>query len=202
MILMQPFGLPNAGLVLPIPSTTPCYNRRMTRNAASTSGSTTPKTLADGPRLVRVVAFKRFLLLVWAVWLSVVFVSNLADAAKGLGWLPDSWAFASGNLQFIRQTTARYGTPDTVNGVMFAGVIVWEGAAAVLFWRAVCAWRGCGIGRRAVYQAFATSLFLWAGFLVADEVFIAYPLEGTHLRLFVAQLVTLLAVELLPECSG
>jgi hypothetical protein len=40
---------------------------------------------------------------------------------------------------------------------------------------------------------------LWSAFLVADEVLIAYPLEGTHLRLFVAHLVTLLAVELLPE---
>ena len=35
--------------------------------------------------------------------------------------------------------------------------------------------------------------------LVADEVFVAYPLESTHLRLFIAHLVTLLAVEQLPE---
>jgi len=43
---------------------------------------------------------------------------------------------------------------------------------------------------------------LWvkaAAFLVADEVFFAYPVEGTHLRLFTAQLATLLAIELLPE---
>jgi hypothetical protein len=149
---------------------------------------------AAGP----VVALKRLLLLGWAVWLSVVFLSNLADAAKGLGWLPESWAFASGNLQSVRQTTARYGTPDAVNGVLFAGVVVWEGVAAALFWRAAWAFRGRGAGRITVYHAFATSLLLWAGFLVADEIYIAYPLEGTHLRLFTAQLVTLLAVELLP----
>ena len=35
--------------------------------------------------------------------------------------------------------------------------------------------------------------------LVADEVCIAYPPESTHLRLFIAVLVTLLAVEMLPE---
>lgn len=152
----------------------------------------------SGPA-VPVVALKRLLLLVWAVWLSVVFLSNLADDAKGLGLLPESWAFASGNLQFIRETTARYGTPDAVNGALFAGVIIWEGVAAALFWRAAWAFRGRGAGRRAVYQAFTASLLLWAGFLVADEVFIAYPLEGTHLRLLVAHLVTLLAVELLPD---
>ena len=49
---------------------------------------------------------KRSLLLFWAVWLSVVFLTNLADAGKGLGLLGDSWAFASGNLKFIKETTA------------------------------------------------------------------------------------------------
>jgi hypothetical protein len=146
-----------------------------------------------------VVAFKRFLLLAWAFWLSVVFLSNLADAAKGLGWLDKSWAFASGNLQFIRETTARYATPDAVNGVLFAGVVVWEGVAAMLFWRAARAYRGQGVGRRDVYRAFSASLLLWAGFLVADELFIAYPLESAHLRLFMAHLLTLLAIELLPD---
>ncbi len=102
-----------------------------------------------------VVAFKRLLLLSWPVWLSVVFLSNLADAAKGLGWLPESWAFASGNLRFIRGATARYGTPGVVNGALFAGVVVWEGVAAALFWRAAWAFRGRGAGRRAVYRATA-----------------------------------------------
>ena len=45
------------------------------------------------------------------------------------------------------------------------------------------------------------SLLLWGAFLLADEVFIAYPVAATHLRLFTAQLATLLAVELLPEES-
>jgi hypothetical protein len=171
----------------------------MARDAADSSCPTPPPTVGDRLRPAPAVAFKRLLLLVWAVWLSVVFLSNLADAAKGLGWLPESWTFASGNLHFIRETTARYGTPDAVNGALFAGVVVWEGVATVLFWRAAWAFRGGGVGREAVYRAFAVSLLLWAGFLVADEVFIAYPLAATHLRLFVAHLVTLLAVELLPE---
>jgi hypothetical protein len=42
-------------------------------------------------------------------------------------------------------------------------------------------------------------LLLWGAFLVADEVFIACVVAATQLRLFTAQLVTLLAIELLPE---
>ena len=148
---------------------------------------------------MHVIFFKRVLVFFWALWFSVVFLSNLADAGKGLGLLNESWAFASGNLTSIRETTARYGTPDLANWILFAGVIVWEGVAVVLFWRAGWRFRGRESGRKTLYAAFTTSMLLWGAFLVADEIFIAYPLEGTHLRLFIAHLTTLLAVELLPE---
>ena len=147
----------------------------------------------------QVILLKRVLLLFWAVWLSVVFLSNLADAGKGIGLLGESWAFASGNLSFIKETTARYGTPDLVNALLFAGVIFWEGIAALLFWLAGWTVRGKDSGRKVLYYAFTTSLLLWGAFLIADEVCIAYPVESTHLRLFIAHLVTLLAIELLPE---
>src|SRR5262249_50181439 len=113
--------------------------------------------------------------------------------------LGKSWSFASGNFQLVKDTTARYGIPETANAALFAGVILLEGVAAVLFWRAGWTFRGRGSGRKILYWAFTTSLLLWGAFLIADEVFIAYPLESTHLGLFIANLVTLLAVELLPE---
>jgi hypothetical protein len=144
------------------------------------------------------VLLKRSLLLFWAVWLTIVFLTNIADAAKAAGLLDESWAFASGNYRFVTETTARYGTPCWANAVMFAGVIVWEGLAAVLFWRAGWMFRRAS-GRSARYAAFTASLLLWAAFMVSDEIFIAYAVEGVHLRLFIAQLGTLLAVELLPE---
>jgi hypothetical protein len=146
------------------------------------------------------VLLKRLLLACWAVWLTVVFATNLADAGKALGLLPQSWAFASGNYLFLVETTARYGTPAWLNLLLFGGVICWEGAAALLFWLSCV--RICGKVRRdgrTLYAAFMTSLSLWAAFMVADEVFIAYAVEATHLRLFIAQLATLLVIELLPE---
>jgi hypothetical protein len=146
-----------------------------------------------------VILLKRLLLFFWAFWFTVVFLTNLADAGKGLGILNESWVFASGNWQLIQETTARYRTPAAVNVILFAGVILWEAVAAVLFWLAGWRFRGRSSTRKAEYLAFTTSLLLWCAFLVADEVFIAYPLESTHLRLFVVHLVTLLAVELLPE---
>jgi hypothetical protein len=144
-------------------------------------------------------SLKRTLLAFWAVWLTVVLATNVLDAGKALGWLEESWAFASGNYHLLAETTSRYGTPAWVNAWLFLGVIGWEGVAALLFWLACWQFRGGGAGRRSVYAAFTAGLTLWGAFLVADEVFITYAVAGTHLRLFTAQLVTLLAIELLPE---
>jgi hypothetical protein len=151
----------------------------------------------NAPPARHVVLLKRGLLLFWAAWLSLVVATNVLDGAKAAGLLGGSWAFASGNYAFLGQTTARYGTPGWVNGLLFAGVICWEGLAAVLFGLAWRTYRG-----RLLYPAFAAGLSLWAAFILADEVFVAYAVEGTHWRLFTAQLATLLAVELLPEGEG
>lgn len=143
---------------------------------------------------------KGCLLAFWAVWQSVVFITNLLDAGKAIGLLEESWAFASGNWRFLVETTARYGTPTWLNAGLFFGVICWEGLTALLFWLAFFKYRSNGAGaRRIVHAAFTAGLMLWAAFMIADEVFIAYAVEGTHLRLFIAQLATLLAIELLPE---
>lgn len=141
------------------------------------------------------MTLKRALLLFWAAYFSLTLLTNVADAAKTLGVLGPSWRFASGNYVFLVDTTARYGTSEEVNAALFAGVIVWEGLAAVLFWLASSAFPR----RRLLYAAFTVGLMLWAAFIVADEVSIAYAVEATHWRLFTALLGTLLVVELLPD---
>jgi hypothetical protein len=144
------------------------------------------------------VLLKRALLFFWAAWLALVFLTNLLDGLKALGLLAESWPFASGNYRFMVETTARYHPPAWVNGLLFAGVVGWEAIAAVLFAWAALSFRGRG-EQRGLYPAFLVSLMLWAAFLIAEEVCIAYTVEAVHFRLFTAELATLLVVELLPE---
>jgi hypothetical protein len=87
-----------------------------------------------------------------------------------------------------------HGTPTALVVVLFLGVIAWETLAALLFWRALVART-----RRAIYAAFTASLALWATFALADEIFVAYALGAVHLRLFGVQLLSLLALRLLPD---
>jgi hypothetical protein len=137
------------------------------------------------------------LLLFWAAWLTLAFGSNACDILKTLGWLAESWPFASGNYDFLVRTTARYGPPAWINGLLFGGVMAWQAGAALLFWRAGLRSGGPN-GQAAARLALAVGIALWAAFMLADEVCIAYPIERTHLGLFIAQLATLLVVELLP----
>lgn len=143
---------------------------------------------------------KRFLLLFWSLWLTLVVAGNVCDALKELGYLGDAWRFNSGNYRFMIETTNRYDKPAWLDGFLFLGVILWETAAAVLFWLAW--WEGRSkraADARLLAPAFSVGLMLWGGFLLADEFFIAYPVGSTHRQLFIAQLITLLALYLLPE---
>jgi hypothetical protein len=146
-----------------------------------------------------VIALKRTLLAFWALWFTMVFATNLFDAAKTLGLLAESWPLASGNYRAIVEATARYEPPAWLNGLLFLAVLCWEAVVTALFWLAGWRYRSNGIGRQTLYTAFTCGLTLWAAFLIADEVCIAYAVTGAHLRLFVAQLVTLVAIEVLPE---
>ena len=61
-------------------------------------------------RLLRLL--KLAVLTGWALWFSVVLLTNVLDALRHLGLLPDGWRMASGNFDVIRSVTARYHIPD------------------------------------------------------------------------------------------
>jgi hypothetical protein len=150
----------------------------------------------------RSVLLKRFLLAFWALYLTLVFSSNLFDALKSLGWLSSSWRFVSGNYSLVASTTAVYDAPPGLTAGLFAGVLCWEALAALLFWWAAFGFRGKERpGGGAAFAAMATGLALWSSFIISEEVFVSYKIESVHWGLFTAQLATLLVVELLPENS-
>lgn len=136
----------------------------------------------------------RGILLFWALYFSIVALTNTFDAARSFGVLPPGWTLASGNYALVVKVTAVHGTPMAVVLILFLGVIAWEALSAVLFWRALMTRT-----RRAVYAAFTMSLALWAVFALVDEIFIAYTLGGVHRDLFGIELVSLLALRLLPD---
>lgn len=145
---------------------------------------------------------RRGLVLFWAAWFSLVLATNAADALRALGLVAPAESFASGNFALVRETVSRHGVPAWGAAVLFAGVLAWQGAAAVLLWRAGLDARAFAVRLHPkVATAFGVGIGLWAAFLLADELFLAYAVARTHVGLFSAQLLTLLAIALLPDPS-
>ena len=136
----------------------------------------------------------------WAIWFAVVFAGNVCDGLKAATILPQQWPFASGNYAFMCGVTQPFHVPEALPVIMFAGVVAWEGIATVFFFRAAyLSWCKSNSARHATQSAFAIGLALRAAFAIADEVFIAYAVEATHMRLFTAQLVSLLYLALVSD---
>lgn len=141
---------------------------------------------------------KRGIILFWALWLTVVVVTNVLNALQALGVLPASFKFVSGNWQWINQTMDPLNVPRALQAFMFAGVIGWELLAAILFWRALADFRNRPLMQeRVTLAACGVNLALWAAFQVLDEVFLAYQPEGVHRVIFGNQILTLLLLSML-----
>jgi hypothetical protein len=142
---------------------------------------------------------RRGLLLFWSTWFTVVFASNLTDGLKQAGLLPDGWRFASGNFALIVESVRVYALGASWAALLFAAVVLLQLAAAALFWRAFLDRRALEPESPKALQAFSLGLALFAGFLVADEVFVVYDrvpgLGITHLLVLCGLLLSCLVVQ-------
>jgi membrane associated rhomboid family serine protease len=143
---------------------------------------------------------KRVILLFWSVWITVVVGMNIGDGLKALGILPEDWKVASGNYEQIVKVSGIYGTPRWLDFALFLGAAVWEMICALLFWWALRRFaKNHRRSWRLVYLAFTSLLALFCAFILSDEIFHAYKVEGDHRGIAVLLLASLLALQLLPE---
>ena len=153
---------------------------------------------APGPPMLerlRLSTLQSGLVLFWALWLSLVTLTNTFDALRQLGLLPEAFTFASYNFDLVRETVGAHGIGTPLAVLLFAGVLVWELLASLLLWRAWAAMLHGAHGTAAeVTQAFVLSLALWAAFLIATEMTVNYVTAGTHKSTLIAQLATLLVI--------
>jgi len=129
---------------------------------------------------------QKIVLAFWSCYFSIVTLTNILDAIRALGLLSKDWKFASGNFEMILQTTANLEVPAGVNAFLFCGVIILELTASILFWKSVFHTTDTNI-----YSSHSAGLILFAGFIMADEIFFAYAVEATHMRIFFGLLVSL-----------
>jgi len=133
------------------------------------------------------------------MWQLLVFLTNLFEGLKLLRIVPPYWRFASQNYQAVAQATGAYKAPSWMPQTLFLGVLVWQLGTLILFGRAlIFAWSDRALRLSSAMEAFTASLSLLAAFIIADEIFKQYDVERAHILFFTAQLLTLLALYILP----
>jgi hypothetical protein len=150
--------------------------------------------LAARPGLV----FKRLVLLIGAVYFTCVVVTNVVDFVATVGGY-DWVVLNSGNSSYIDSITKAYSMPSGFTEVAVLAAALAEGLGAILFWRAVVRYRGDGSGVREAWWALTWNVFVWLGFIVGTEVFIAYTSESPFRELLIIGLGMALVVALVPD---
>ncbi len=145
---------------------------------------------------------KRLIVVFWALWWSLAFLTDLLGAAKELGMLALPWLPHS-NYPGLVAALAPYQVPVWLPGFLFAGIICWSFLSSILLWLAVATpRRPLARWRMRVNRAFIVSLSLWLAFFIADQVVMRFDLEENHMVQGGFQLLCLLALYLLPDDDG
>lgn len=145
--------------------------------------------------------FKLGILLFWGIWFSIAFLTNMTDFLMTINIMSVS-SVRSGNYNALEKVISIYNTPHDFLNILFSLDIFAQGLSAILFFIATfCFWKRIYIWQT-INTAFSISIFLWAIFLIMEEIFIAYSYETTHITLFMFELISLIALHLLPHSTS
>lgn len=169
--------------------------RDTTTQTGARVGSTRLKT--DGGRRGLIGPQGAVILVIgfWAVWFTFVFLTNFFEGLVQLDILGEGWSFASGNYPFLEDVMGVHDTPGIIVSLVFTLGVVWELAVAAAMWWTVVGYYSGTAPKDRMYLAFLLAVGFFAGFLVLTEIFIAYGLADTHVRLFIAALVSMYVVD-------
>ena len=134
----------------------------------------------------------------WGMWFLLASLTNIFDLFNVFGILTPEWRFRSGNYLLLSQALSIYDVGSMCTNLLFICDILVQGTAATLFF--IAAWHFWHQKNAWIYinAAFTLSIALWGMFIIMEETFIAYAFEEVHRSLFSLELISLLALHLLP----
>ena len=120
---------------------------------------------------------------------------NIVDWMTNHGYRGKYFRSSSKNLELMERVAKRHGSGASAIGVLFAVIMSWELLSAAAY-----------LGAFALYltgnfvllpYAFFAGMGLFAGLVLGNEAFVYYDDEEEHILMFLAQLVSYIAVVLL-----
>jgi len=127
------------------------------------------------------ISVRRATLAVLSGWHGLAAFKNLCDLGASFGIVPGAARWRSHNLAAIEKLLVPLRLPRPALGVLMAGVIVLEGAAALAF------------ARGDDELAFTLAVALFGSFALVDEAMADYELDQNHREILAFILIAYLA---------
>jgi hypothetical protein len=139
------------------------------------------------------------LLLLWAVYFTVIAFGNLVELLWSFGWI--DWANRSGNLKWVGVSVEIFVDSRPLDQVLLAGAIAWEATAAALLWRALVQWgKKATSSQAAARGALLFASTLWFTYAIVTELTVSYSRGNNESDYWVicgSSLATILIIALL-----
>lgn len=144
--------------------------------------------------------FKKGLVIFWALWWLIALWTDIVGVLSHLGIIQASWA-PDTNFPFLVSSLAIYHSPVWLAWLFIIGILSWSFVSSAAFVMASF----CSAGSKQVWLkwvnlAFVISLGFWLAFFLADQMVMKFDLEQNHMVQGGFELLTFLAIHLLPEC--
>lgn len=135
------------------------------------------------------------LLLFWGIYFALAGTGNVVDWLTQHGYRKRYFRSSSRNLELLERVAKKHGSSASSTKALFAIIMSWELLAAATYLSALAFYL---VGDRILTQyAFFIGMGLFAGLIIGNEAFVYYDDEEEHAVMFLAQLVSYLAVVLL-----
>ncbi len=135
------------------------------------------------------------LLLFWGVYFAMAGTGNVVDWLTQHGYRGRYFRSSSKNLELMERVAKRHGSGSSAIGALFAVIMSWELLSAVVYFLTL-GYYLLGNGFLLSY-AFFIGMGLFAGLILGNEAFVYYDDEEEHVIMFLAQLVSYIAVAVL-----
>jgi hypothetical protein len=143
--------------------------------------------------------FKRIIVGFWAIWWISAFLTDFLGGLYLLNIVTETWVPHS-NYPGLVTSLAQYGAPSWLPSILFGGIIAWSLLSALAFvFAALTPAKPSQRWRARVNSAFIISLGLWFAFFIADQTVMMFDLEENHMVQGGFQLLTFMAIHLLPD---
>ncbi|MDI9817984.1 MULTISPECIES: hypothetical protein [unclassified Legionella] len=143
--------------------------------------------------------FKKIMILFWMLWWLIALWTDVMGLLAHYGLVVKDWA-RDINYPFLLESLKIYPVSDWLPPLLFAGIILWSFAsAAAFFWACLSLHKSPQLWMRRADIAFIISLSYWLAFFLADQLVMKFDLEENHMVQGGFQLLTYLALYLLPS---